>query len=325
MAPPPNLRSACFGVTTFLVLGLIFLGTGKSQTADLSAAEIIRFLTDPTGESTVLNKNGVRSNEVDRGAANSLVALGAAAIPGLDEALDLIEQREQPTRVAPSSKWLLFAYARIRGPAAYKRLRAMADNPTLRYLRGDIDQSLAIALGLTSYISASRIADPFVCCGSMEPRNALDQLILAWLQGNRSEVEDALGARARLALGSLLTRHSWLDLHTEIWHGASSSGLALGYRFDDSGDWSQPDETLDQTLYARRHSVNLGQFPVHPDILTHFVGISGLSCGSLDIEFVRVPKSPDGLLSKYVVDDPDLRGLLRTITECAVKSPTSAH
>src|SRR5206468_571240 len=103
-----------------------------------------------------------------------------------------------------NSKWLLLAYARIRGPAAYPRLRAMADNPRLRYLSGDVDQSLAIALDLTSYISASRIANEFVCCRSEEPRHALDQLILAWLQGNRQRMEEALGPHARLSLDSLV-------------------------------------------------------------------------------------------------------------------------
>jgi hypothetical protein len=321
-----DLSSLSCDIIARLALGLVLLAVaGKGQTAPQSAAGIIRFLSDPVSQPGLLDKNGGRKSEADRAAANSLVALGPAAIRDLDSVFDVIERQESPLVGAMNSKWLLVAYARIRGPAAYQRLRAMANNPQLRYLYGDLDLSIAVALDLTSYVSGDRVADKVLCCRFQEPRHALDQFILAWLQGNRLLLEDALGPRGRLALDSLLARGSWLDLWAEMWHGAPSSRLSVGYRFGGSDDWSKPEETLDQGLQDRRHSVDLGKLTANPDLLTQFVGISGGSCGSREIRFTRVSRAPGGILSKYVIDCTDLRGLLRLITDCAVTEPTHGN
>jgi hypothetical protein len=320
MTKPPSLSSAFLGVFALLGLGLIVLGTGKSQTGEKSAAEIIQFLTDPAAELSITDKNYEWPPERDRAAANSLVALGPAAIPDLEAAFDRIgRQGPLPFR----SKWLLFAYAKIRGRAAFQRLRAMADNPRWAYLSTELDGSLAVALGLTSYISASRIAYSIAWRVPLEPRHALDQLILAWLKGDRPQVEEVLGPHARLALGSLAAGRSWPDLRDEMWRGASSSGSALGYRFDDHGDWSEPDETLDQGLQDRRFFVSIDPSLAEPDLLIQFVSISGGGCGSREIGFTRVGvvEAPVGGLTKYVIDDPDPKGLLRIITGCAVARP----
>jgi len=192
----------------------------------------------------------------------------------------------------------------------------MADSPRLRYLSGGIDQSLAVALDLTSYISASRVGNSFLCCRPEEPRHALDQLTLAWLQGNRQRMEEALGPRGRLALSSLMARRSWLELRSEIWHGVPSSGLALGFRFVGSSDWSKPEETLDQGLQDRRRSVD-EPWPEAANLITEFVGIAGRGCGSREISFVRSLGTPAWLPTKYLVDEPDLVTLLRTVSDCA--------
>jgi hypothetical protein len=309
-------------VARALMLASATLGAGDCQTTDSSAAEIIRFLTEPVPtNSNVLNKNGVRRVDRDRAAAYSLVLLGSRAVPDLENALGLLERQDRHMRAVPSWRWLLFAYARIRESAAYHRLREMADNPQLRHLSGDVDKSLALALGLTSYISSSRIADSFGCCRAEEPRHALDQLILGWLQGNRLRVEQTLGPRAKSALASLLAQNSWLDLRNRIWHGVPSSGFALGYRFQNVRDWSKPEETLDQALHDRRRSVDLDQLPLDPTLTAQFVNISGQDCGRSEIRFVRIPATPDWLPSNYLVDDPDLGALLRLISECASMKP----
>jgi len=133
-------------------------------------------------------------------------------------------------------------------------------------------------------------------------------------------MEEALGPRARLALGSLIARRSWFELRAEMWHGAATSDFALGFRFDEAGDWSKPEDTLDQGLQDRRRSVD-APLPSDPALMTQFVGISGRDCGSRKIGFVRLPGTPAWLPTKYLVDDPDVGALLRAITDCARTKP----
>jgi hypothetical protein len=314
----PN--SGSLAITVMLAVGLIPVRAGKSQVGDKSAAKLIHFLTDPVERPDLLDKNGARIPDGDRAAANLLVAMGSAAIDDLDAAFDLIERQGQETPLALNSKWLLFAYARIRGPEAYQRLRAMIANPRLRFLRGDLDHSLAMALGLTSYVSASRVAYQ-VCCRTEEPRDSLDRLVLAWMQGNRLWMEEELGPNGRLALGSLAANRSWLAMRATMWHGVPDSDLAIGFRFESPSDWSKPEETLDQALQDRRSHVDRDQFPTEPKLLTQFVDRAGNGCAPLEVRFVRVPRGTGGLGVRYVVDEADLEGLLRTVSECALRSP----
>ncbi len=323
-----RVRLPSFGALAMIVMlafGLIAVRAGKSQTGDQSAGKLIHFLTDsidPFEKSDLLDKNGARIAAVDRAAANSLVALGSAAIDDLNAAFDQIERQGEETTLAENSRWLLFAYARIRGADAYPRLRGMTANPKLRFLRYDLDHALAIALVLTSYVSASRVASRFICCRAQEPRHSLERLILAWMQGNLSWMEEELGPHARLALGSLLANRRWVDLQNELWHGATDSDVALGFRFESPGDWSEPEETLDQELQDRRRSPNIDQFPTEPELVTQFVDRAGYSCTKREIRFVRVPRGPGRMGFKYVVDDEDLASLLRTISGCAaLRSP----
>ena len=250
------------------------------------------------------------------------MALGPASIPDLDSALDLTERQGEETPW--NSRWLLFAYAKIRGPKAYERLRTMAGNPRLRFLSADLDNSLALALGLTSYASASRVAQHLFGF-EVEPRYQLDAMILAWMHGNRTEMDEELGPNARSSLKSLLTKRSWADLEHQIWHGAAPSDAAIGYRFEIPGDWSQPEETLDQGLQDRRRHVILDEFPAEPKLATQFVDKTGNNCMKREIRFVQAPAEPRGVVMKYVVDDSDMEGLLRTISECALRSLSEAN
>lgn len=315
----PNSEALAVAVT--LAFGFIAVRAGVCESRNQSAAELIHFLTDPFDpfeHPELLDSNGYRMAKNDRAAANSLVALGPAAIPNLNSAFDLIERQGEETPLALNSRWLLFAYARIRGPEAYPRLRTMINNPKLRLLRYDLDSALAIALGLTSYVSATRVA--YRCIDCREPRQSLDRLILTWMQGNRSWMEEELGPKARSSLGSLLANRSWVDLETELWHGGPVPDAAIGFRLEGPGDWSKPQETLDQRLQDRRRFVNLDELPTEPKLPTQFVDRAGNDCMQREITFVQAPAGPGGMLIKYVVDDEDLAGLLRTISECALRS-----
>jgi len=312
-----QLRLASLGALALLGLGLGASGIGEGQAAQGSAEEIIRFLTrprEPVTEVVPMDTRFGRLPERDRAAANSLVALGPAAIPAIEAALDHLE-RSDPGTFGPGSRWLLFAYAKIRGSSALPRLRSMDDHPRLEYLRNDLDTSLAIALGLTSYVSVSHYGYALGCC--KEPREALDQFVLAWFQGNRAEFQGVLGPRARSALDSLLVHRSWSSLRREVWYGEPRPALAIGYRLAAPGDWTEPEEALDQALQDRRRVRDMDRVPRDPDLVTKFVGAYGDACGEREVRFALVPVR-NMPLPIYSVDDPGLGELLRLITGCAL-------
>jgi hypothetical protein len=296
-------------------------GQSSANVEPSSPKQLIRFLTGPPIPQ-LLNKNVARRAEPDRAVANALVAMGRVAVDDLDAAFDQVDRPGQKTSIAWNLRWLLFAYARIQGPAASQRLRAMVADPRFESLGDSLDNSLAIAFILTSYVSASRVWHPFICCRSEEPRHSLDRLILAWMQNDRSRIEDELGPKARAALDLLLANHSWLAWRSKIWGDLSKPDAAMGFRFwlAASDDWSKPEETLDQGLQDRRRAPNGEQFPPDASLLTEFADRMGKDCGERrTIRFVRVPRSGSDPRVKYVVDDEDLEGLLGAITVCAVR------
>jgi hypothetical protein len=311
------MRLAALVITASVVNLGAFQRTTSPETQSASAAkaaDLVQSLLHPRYDPAVLTKNFGREPAVDRAIAKALVALNDSALPDIEEAFNSIPAKRE--EFSPSFRWLLFAYAQIRGKAACGRLRVMVENPTLRFLRGDLDQSLAIALGLTSYVSASRVADEFICCRD-EPRHSLDRLILAWMQGNRSQIEEELGPTAHSAFTSLLSKQTWITLLREMWGGEPHANAGVGFRFDRSDDWVKPEETLDSDLQARRRRVNLDDWPANPKIATQFVDGSGKTCRKRDVTFQRVPKFAGSLWTKYVIDEADMPGLLRTIATCA--------
>jgi len=314
-------NSGALATAAMLAFGVISVRAQEGKIRDRSAAELVHFLTDPIDPlqwPDPLDRSPARA-EANRAAANSLVALGSKAMGDLDMAFDEIERRGEESPLARNAKWLLLAYATIRGPESYQRLRAMIDNPRLRFLDRDLDNSLAVALGLTSYVSAARLDYPFVCCE--EPRQSLDRLILAWMQGDRLSMEGELGSSARLALGLLLANRSWPDMRAEVWQGVPGPESAVGFRFENPGDWSRPEDTLDKALRDRRRTVHLDKIPKQPRLVTEFVDRAGNDCTRLEIRFVEVPTDRGSILVKYVVDERDLEGLLRTISRCALRLP----
>lgn|ERR1017187_1464570 len=293
------------------------------QTRHQSAAEIIRFLNDPRVVVGSLPQR-LEQRRAERAAANELVALGSAAVRDLDAALDRMEQQ------AGGSEWLLIAYARILGPAARQRLQVMNANRRLGFLHEDLDNALAVALGLTDYVSAARLY-PFTPARPEEPRHALDRFILGWMQDNRSQMEYVLGPKSRQDLDSLLARQSWQALRSEVLGALPGPGVAMGFRFEGAGDWSQPEETLDQELWHRRSRQTTvlilnanpwDDLPPEATLSTQFVDRVGKDCGGhRDIRFVRAPaEAPGNTPFKYLIDEGDLKTLLRTVSGCALRS-----
>jgi hypothetical protein len=82
------------------------------------------------------------------------VELGASANPDLEKELDPLEKTTGSAYDFPGAAWLLLAYAEINGRSAYPRLHRMTRNPHVIAAGIQVDSSIAVSLGLTSYVSS---------------------------------------------------------------------------------------------------------------------------------------------------------------------------
>lgn len=305
------------------IVGFAIVDIGRGQ-ATQSPVDLIKFITHQSDRKLSLACEfgqfpcGCEDAEIraDRAAAASLVKLGASAVPSLESALDSLEGKGQDSEFANGAGWLFYAYAKIEGSAALPRLRRMIGNPRLNSLQRALDSAVALPLGLTSYVSGSReiTMGETIYCEGATPRDALDELVLAWERNNRQALEANLGPKARVALRSLLHGRNWAAMRADLWRGKSGSDVAMGYRFDVAGRWAKPAGTLEQE--EEQAVVDLAQIPVNVEIDAILKGSSGGDCGRLRIKFFRSP-GREGLFAKYLVDTSDLGDLLRSIAACA--------
>lgn len=317
---------------TFLVfasLCLLLAATSAGQLQRQSAGDLIKRLTYQSNRTDKHGTIGGKWFSFDCGSwlgeardnraiATLLAGLGSPAIPDLETAFDSIEKQGQPSPFATNAQWLLLAYAKIAGPAALPRFRRMISAPKLAFLQNDLDLAATLSLGLTSYVSGSReiVKTGHLCNRGEEPRDALNQFILAWERDDRASFEASLGPDAQTALQSLLVGRAWADMRVELWGGKSTFATALGYRFEVGGRWSRPEETLDDTddksLQPRSEAPELGAL---------FKNAYGTDCGRQTIRFSRTgnPIAPS-VLSSYAVNNSDLGTLLRFISYCAANT-----
>jgi hypothetical protein len=295
----------------------------------------------------------------DRALTKALVNFGPSALPALEDALGSFEARGHQFEVAAEAEWLLLAYARLKGPGAYQRLHRMYGIPDLADYSSNLDAALALAFRFTSYLSAltatqdyedhvcngtdgSSTLSPTPCAADQqeepirsvhcdrgnEPRDSLDRLISAWQAGNRISVEASLGPSAKSALRTALQGGSWESLQREL-RGAAGRMVAMGYRFNVSGRWSEPSETLEE----ERERTNLAGRASRFEIETQFYDGSGSGCGNRKLVFLAAPEEgwyKDGNPSlpapgptEYIIDSSDISGLLRLVSECSSeRSPT---
>jgi hypothetical protein len=315
------------GVTVLLgFIGLLSASNAIGQTEPQSPSALIRYLTYQSdrpdkhgmtkGQSTVFNCGPSLGEARDnRAITKSLVNLGPSAIPAIEEALDSFELRGKKSEVASEAGWLLLAYARIKGPAAYPRLRRMYANSGLTAFANTMDNSFALAFGLTSYVSASRGIPDFRCSRGEEPRDALDRLILAWERDDRVSLEASLGPRAKSVLDQLLKGRAWATMRTELWPTTFGRSVGMGYRFAASGRWAEPEETLEEERGQGAIDGNSN----NPEIETLFKSSSGGDCGKLRLRFFGTQRSAteDWGVERYSIDNPGLADVLRLIASCA--------
>jgi len=272
---------------------------------------LVKFLTyqsgRPKGPGLGIVSDGCGVDEQgleDRAAVKSLVSLGAKAIPAIEEAIGSLEKGGPQSGLGYNLAWLLYAYAKIKGPGAVDRLRSLANDPKFAPRQLVLDESVALALGLTSYVSSSRLPLLVLGCRSPQPRDALDQMILAWERADRASLEDSLGPRAGVALESLLAGRPFASMWFGYWFRGPYGAHAVGYRFLISNGWSEPELGFE------------GEEPVPedtPEIETRFADKSGVDCGAQRVRFAR------GGRAGYLVDDGDLGGLLGLVASCAAQ------
>jgi len=312
---PSAFRASLHSASALLLTAAI----GLSQAPERSPSDLIRYLTwqsdRPGREDLAASSNACgtleREGQENQPAIRALVEFGTSAIPDLEAAFDVIEARGLESGFAGHT-WPLFrAYAEIKGPAAYPRLRKMIvssqfDSP-LDTVRAGLDSAIASSFGLTSYVSAVRTPVKTFDCDGDRPQDVLDQLILAWERDDRAWLEQRLGPDAATALGSLLYGRTWADMRGQLWGARSDPDTAVGYRFQDA-DVRSALQPADRASVQER--VPLGAAPsrpLHVDLDTLFMSASGSDCGAYRVRFYG---------PAYLVDNPDLAGLLRVIASC---------
>lgn len=310
------MKTDLFCVTVLYAMGGLtssLLGQ-KPPTVDLnglSPSQLVKFVTyqnrsevfDPT-----LNCVATGSAKRDREAIERLVSLGERSVPALEEEFGAIAKKGENGQYTPNLQLLFYAYATIRGARAFPLLRDMELRPHFSSETVPIDGAIAAALGLTSYLSVVHpLGRLLVACQGQQPRNALDQMAVAWERGDRLWFETSLSGAAARAV-AVKDDDEWQAFRRTLWRDAPNG--AIGYKFQVPGSSSEP-----STLIPSQARVPNDEEGV--DLDTAFYDRNGRSCGHTMIRFIRVatPKPP-GYLG-YVVDNPNIADVLRLISACA--------
>jgi hypothetical protein len=145
-----------FAFAVLALVGWPLADHASAQVQDQSPPSLVRFLTRPNDPDVLVAFSCGTDDEEQpaRAAARSLVSQGTAAIPAIEDGLGLIEEGGPQAPSSLRARWLLYAYAKIKGRSAFGRLWRMSpDNPEIYSRLGlSPSSSLALALGLTSYV-----------------------------------------------------------------------------------------------------------------------------------------------------------------------------
>jgi len=297
-------------------VGLTVQAGASGQVNDRSPSDLIKSLTrqsESTQEPGQDDRLDCRVDTEGRAAYKALLDFGPKAIPAIEKYLESLRtaEGEKPTAPAYNAQWVLYAYARIEGTAAFPRLWEMAYDPKLFGLRLTLLDSFALAFDLTSYVSELYPAAGVYHCHFLQPRDGLNRLILGWERGDEALVQASLGPEAKATLHSLLEHRTWTELRAELSSGTTHFGFGIGYRFDVPSPWSVPEVAAEDFKDATSES--------RPELETRFKTMRGQDCGTYHVRFLRTPTGEIRLSTTYLVDNPDLAGLLRLIGSCATQ------
>jgi hypothetical protein len=316
--------------TSLVTVRLLLTGIGLTllassiggQSTGKSPSEIIVSITGPTTKrdglvATKMFSCGITTqDEQDRALAAQLAHEGPSATAQLEHVFDSLQTQGTESTYFEHADWFFLAYASMLGPSASERLRTMIADPKFVSLQVALDRALAVSLGITSYISSVRKFGPGDLCRRAEPRDALDELIAAFEQGEFSRLAPVIGPAAVATLGQMEGGRSWEEFHRAVWRVPPRRQSAVGYVFNIRGRWSEPEQVLEgPSRYAR----NYGDAPVLADdfyLVTSFRTDSGQDCGDYVLNFHTVP---DGVRVRYQINNEDLDGLIRLINTCFVR------
>jgi hypothetical protein len=306
-------------------LACLLAAEANGQTQDVTPSSLVKFLTRPNdgGVGSTFSCGINDGGRAMRAAAQALVSQGQTALPAIEQALDLLENGD--ARASSPSSWLFYAYAKIQGRHAFPRLWTLVtktDPASYDGLLSLPSDSMALALDLTSYVPDSRPLTRILHCvgGFQQPRDALNQLILAWERADQSWFESSLGPDATAALESLRKERTWTAMRTSLWPARSSGHTAVGYRFDLLGRFSISEMDLIGAAYGDSNLPGLNApLPKSPEFLlaTRFTDKIGKDCGTLDVKFLNDPHP--SLPGAFLVNNSDLEALLRLISSCAAQ------
>jgi hypothetical protein len=291
-----------------MALGFVFLFGSRDAKAQSSKCAkttphgLVEFLTfqcerpDKMYVEMGLSGCGVLVEEQE--AFHRLVQMGAAAVPELERAFDLLEARGWGSEFRINAGRLFDAYAQIKGTSAAPRLRKMISNPALAFLGAQLDRAMAVALHFTSYASASALRTVGICeMGAGGPRVALNQVVRAWAANNREWFEAALAPDAASALARA---GGWTGVRSALRPSAAGSSVAVGYTFRQETARDKTARNLD----------------------TVFSNESGRECGAYRVRMAAGPgvrgNVPPPRRLMWLVGNPDVDGLLRVISACMV-------
>lgn len=318
-------------VCKVLVLGISTSTTNAAaQTPAEAASELVRSLAwnpcvpqrDSAGLVSICPVVG--TSKAEPSPVKELQKRGPEAAAAIESALDSIDAEGPRSEYALNLYWLLLAYVTVRGPAVLPRLSKLTADPNgEQYFGLAVFDATAFALDLTSWVPDTRL--PVARIGFQQPRDALDQLIDGWERNDPEWLRAGLGPESNTALANLLDGRDWTELRSELRSHTSVGHVAVGYRFEAPRDWSVPRMAIEEELSG---SKGPRQSPdadpklssARPTLETHFTSRSGRDCGSRPITFLRDSHlvGPGGdPYPKFLVNDPDLAGLLRLIAGCA--------
>src|SRR5579871_3676784 len=281
-----------------LVLPLV--GSAEYRRGDESALQLINELeigASPLLRSGILTcgSAGAENARQDK-IARSLIALGSAALPDVEVALS-----SKGTRYGFLT--LAYAYAKLKGPAAFPRLRALMTE----YRESGLGRSAAAAIGATSFVSSNadswmrdhqcavgefsvqmqkepcqeesqEIPLMVVACGRpILPQSGMDRFILGWEWDDRHIFERALGPHAKETSRSTMTPSGSVD---PLANKIPREEMLIGYKFLTPGPFSEREDEHDWSQRSER--------PDAVDIETAFFNAEGESCGAhVVVHFTR--------------------------------------
>jgi hypothetical protein len=285
-------------VVTVLLLLVGSAGTDwlRAQSAGGPASEILHRLQEASISRRVLIRCGTewRDAEAARVIARELVALGVAALPEIERALESYYDEGDSSEVASSAGWIALAYGQIRGASAAPKLKLLIENPRTARTRAKLCDAMARALGLSFYFEP-KSEPPAITCRAPEPRDALIFLLFAFQTHDASRLGENLVPELGLTSEALATV-AWAD-------DGGQKFNAVGFRLEIEGEWVRP-EGLDEFRPPK--------LPRIADVAAKFSDARGKPCGE-----ARLDLRARSLGERYLVNNENIAEIFSIISKCA--------